>query len=79
VSQLPDIDDGSYVCSKCDLPVAKINGVWQHAEHADAVVCGLLSGNPLAWAGWPTDEDLAEEEEPEPGGATSAWEHHHGL
>jgi hypothetical protein len=24
-------------------------------------------------------EDLTEEEEPEPGGATSAWEHHHGL
>jgi hypothetical protein len=25
------------------------------------------------------DEDLAEDEEPEPGGATSAWEHHrHG-
>jgi hypothetical protein len=23
-------------------------------------------------------EDLAEDEEPEPGGATSAWEHHHG-
>jgi hypothetical protein len=66
--QLPDIDDGSYVCSKCDLPVAKINGVWRHAEHADAVVCGLLSGNPLAWAmtatepAEPDDEDLANED-----------------
>lgn len=42
----PDTD---YVCSKCDMPVAQINGTWQHAEPADAVVCGLLSGNPLAW------------------------------
>jgi CHASE2 domain-containing sensor protein len=50
MTDLPDTDDGGYTCSKCDLPVAKINGVWQHAEMADAIACGLLSGNPLAWA-----------------------------
>jgi hypothetical protein len=50
MANLPDTDDGGYICSKCDLPVAKILGVWQHAEMADAIACGLLSGNPLAWA-----------------------------
>ena len=41
----PDTD---YVCSKCDMPVAQINGTWQHAEPADATACAIFNGSPLA-------------------------------
>jgi hypothetical protein len=77
MSVLPEVDDGSYVCSRCDLPVARINGTWQHAEHADAVACALLFPTNLI-LDLLGDED-EEDEEPERGGATSAWEHHHGV
>jgi hypothetical protein len=38
----PACNDGGYICAKCDLPVALINGTWQHA---DAIACAVFSGN----------------------------------
>lgn len=40
-------------------------------------LCADLDGNPATIDY--TDPDIEDSEELEPGGATSAWEHHYGV
>lgn len=32
------------VCDRCSMPAIQIDGVWQHAEAADAVFCAVVMG-----------------------------------
>jgi hypothetical protein len=66
-------------------PTLVIIGQNRCPEESGADICNRPAGHDgdhFDWCDrkfWRTIEDLTEDEEPEPGGATSAWEHHHGL
>jgi hypothetical protein len=62
-------EDADPVCGKCKQPAEFRSEAWRHASLADKIFCDILFG------GMASDR---QGEEPEPGGATSAWEHHHG-
>ena len=66
--ELMDVTPGTTTCARCGKPAEFEDGHWQHAEWTDALDCIRFFGG-----GFITDD-----EEPERGGATSAWEHHHG-
>ena len=66
--ELIDVTPGTTTCARCAKPVIRIGDMWGHVVWADALDCIAFFGG-----GFITDED-----EPERGGATSAWEHHHG-
>jgi hypothetical protein len=68
VPELIDVTPGTTTCARCAKPVIRIGDMWGHVVWADALDCIAFFGG-----GFITDED-----EPERGGATSAWEHHHG-
>ena len=40
-------DNGSteqVVCDRCSMPAVQVDGVWQHAEAADAAFCAIVMG-----------------------------------
>lgn len=37
-----DITLVTHVCSRCERPVAEVNGEWRHMELADAVFCDVV-------------------------------------
>ena len=68
--ELIDVTPGTTTCARCAKPVILADGVWGHVVWADALDCIAFFGG-----GFIADED----DEPERGGAPSAWEHHrHG-